>query len=224
MGPMVQSIAKLEVQMGQMANTINKREEGTLPSQPVANPKGHYMVEGGTSHHQQVLAITTLQSGRRVDNHVQEKEDKQPATPQNLQKEKGKQERTEASSSSAPTPEMPYEPRAPFPERLKAPSHFGKQGEKIQDMMEVFKQVKINLPLLDAIKQVPAYAKFLKDLCTQKRRTGPTLRRRCFSLSKSVLSFSTVSLQSSRTLVLPPSPVLLETTRLIKPSLIWGLE
>jgi hypothetical protein len=37
-------------------------------------------------------------------------------------------------------------------------------------MMEVFKQVKINLPLLDAIKQVLAYAKFLKDLCTQKRK------------------------------------------------------
>ncbi|XP_059650697.1 uncharacterized protein LOC132296522 [Cornus florida] len=36
-------------------------------------------------------------------------------------------------------------------------------------MWEVFKQVKINLPLLDAIKQIPPYAKFLKDLCTQKR-------------------------------------------------------
>ncbi|KAD7477782.1 hypothetical protein E3N88_00918 [Mikania micrantha] len=37
-------------------------------------------------------------------------------------------------------------------------------------MWEVFKQVKINLPLLDAIKQVPAYAKYLKELCTQKRQ------------------------------------------------------
>jgi uncharacterized coiled-coil protein SlyX len=49
---MVQSIAKLEVQMGQMANTLNKREEGTLPSQPVANPNGHYMAEASTSNHQ----------------------------------------------------------------------------------------------------------------------------------------------------------------------------
>ncbi|XP_035842040.1 uncharacterized protein LOC118488794 [Helianthus annuus] len=37
-------------------------------------------------------------------------------------------------------------------------------------MWEVFKQVKINLPLLEAIKQVPAYAKFIKELCTQKRQ------------------------------------------------------
>ncbi|KAI3717767.1 hypothetical protein L1987_69585 [Smallanthus sonchifolius] len=36
-------------------------------------------------------------------------------------------------------------------------------------MWEIFRQVKINLPLIDAIKQVPAYVKYLKDLCTQKR-------------------------------------------------------
>jgi hypothetical protein len=129
------------------------------------------MVEGSTSHHQQVQAITTLHSGRRVDNHVQQKVDEQTEIPHNLQKDKGKQVNTNAFSSSSPTPEIPYEPRVPFLERLKAPSHFGKQGEKIQDMIEVFKQVKINLPLLDSIKQVPAYAKFLTDLCTQKRKS-----------------------------------------------------
>ena len=35
--------------------------------------------------------------------------------------------------------------------------------------MELFKQVKINIPLLDSIKNVPVYAKHLKDLCTIKR-------------------------------------------------------
>jgi hypothetical protein len=74
-------------------------------------------------------------------------------------------------TSADPSSETPYVPRAPFPEWLKAPSHFRKQEEKIQAMMEVFKQVKINIPLLDAIQQVPAYAKFLKDLCTQKRKS-----------------------------------------------------
>ncbi|XP_076951114.1 uncharacterized protein LOC143624298 [Bidens hawaiensis] len=36
-------------------------------------------------------------------------------------------------------------------------------------MWETFRQVKVNIPLLDAIKQVPAYANYLEDLCTQKR-------------------------------------------------------
>lgn len=36
-------------------------------------------------------------------------------------------------------------------------------------MMEIFKKVEINIPFLDAIKQIPKYAKFLKELCTCKR-------------------------------------------------------
>ena len=39
-------------------------------------------------------------------------------------------------------------------------------------MLDVFKQVRINIPLWDAIQLVPAYAKFLKDLCTFKRTTN----------------------------------------------------
>jgi hypothetical protein len=77
----------------------------------------------------------------------------------------------DTSTLATPNSETPYEPRAPFLERLKAPSHFGKQGEKIQVMMEMFKQENINIPLLDAIQQVPSYTKFLKDLCTQMRKS-----------------------------------------------------
>ena len=38
------------------------------------------------------------------------------------------------------------------------------------EIFEAFKQVRINIPLLDAIKQVPSYAKFFKDLCIVKRK------------------------------------------------------
>jgi hypothetical protein len=62
--------------------------------------------------------------------------------------------------------EKVYKPVAPFPQRLLAP----KKGIENQDILKVFKQVKINIPLLDAIKQIPSYAKFLKDLCTVKQK------------------------------------------------------
>jgi hypothetical protein len=40
-----QSIAKLEAaQVRQIANSLKRREKEKLPSQPVVNPKGHYMV------------------------------------------------------------------------------------------------------------------------------------------------------------------------------------
>ena len=35
--------------------------------------------------------------------------------------------------------------------------------------MNLFSQVHINIPLLDIIHHVPAYGKFLKELCTQKK-------------------------------------------------------
>ena len=39
-----------------------------------------------------------------------------------------------------------------------------------QEILETLKKVQINKPLLNAIKQVPRYAKFLKELCTTKRK------------------------------------------------------
>jgi len=43
-------------------------------------------------------------------------------------------------------------------------------NEANQEILETLKKVEINIPLLDIIKQVPRYAKFLKELCTTKRK------------------------------------------------------
>ena len=59
-------------------------------------------------------------------------------------------------------------PPAPYPHRLRAPKKVNNHSE----IYELFKQVKLNTPLLDAIKQIPSYTKFLKDLCTVKRKLG----------------------------------------------------
>ena len=42
----------------------------------------------------------------------------------------------------------------------------------MKKILEMFNQVKLNVSLLDAIQQVPAYAKFLKGMCTKKRKTN----------------------------------------------------
>ena len=56
----------------------------------------------------------------------------------------------------------------PFPQALRGKKKASKQA----GILEVLRQVKINIPLLDMIKQVPTYAKFLKGLCTIKRGLG----------------------------------------------------
>ena len=72
---------------------------------------------------------------------------------------------------SEPSPSECQRLRSPATPRrqLHAPI---KKGTQYNDILEMFKQVSINIPLLDAIKQVPSYAKFLKDLCTVKRQTN----------------------------------------------------
>ena len=68
-------------------------------------------------------------------------------------------------------PEIPIP--LPFPQRALQSK---KWAEKVQekDILETFRKVEINIPLLDAIKQIPKYAKFLKELCTNKRRLKGT--------------------------------------------------
>ena len=56
----------------------------------------------------------------------------------------------------------------PFPQALRGKKKASRQA----GILEVLRQVKLNIPLLDIIKQVPTYAKFLKDLCTVKKGLG----------------------------------------------------
>ena len=49
--------------------------------------------------------------------------------------------------------------KPPFPQALKN----GKNSVNQTEILEVLRQVKVNIPLLEMIKQVPTYAKILKD-------------------------------------------------------------
>ena len=50
------------------------------------------------------------------------------------------------------------------------------------EILEVLRQVKVNIPLLDMIKQVPTYAKFLRDLCIVKR--GLNVEKKAFLIEQ----------------------------------------
>jgi len=57
--------------------------------------------------------------------------------------------------------------RLPFPNRMIQLKPIIELDNKLLD---TFRKVEVNIPLLDTIKQIPKYAKFLKDLCMHKRR------------------------------------------------------
>ncbi|KAB2635872.1 S2-RNase [Pyrus ussuriensis x Pyrus communis] len=68
--------------------------------------------------------------------------------------------------SSNQIPSNPIPPNVSFPHMFMQ----SKKEESEKDILETFRKVQVNIPLLDAIKQVPKYAKFLKKLCTIKKR------------------------------------------------------
>ncbi|KAK9043423.1 hypothetical protein V6N11_071768 [Hibiscus sabdariffa] len=57
-------------------------------------------------------------------------------------------------------------PPSPFPQSLKKQ----KQDYQFKKFFDILKQVHINLPLVEALHQIPNYAKFLKDIVSRKRR------------------------------------------------------
>ena len=163
-------ITKLTSSIGNL-----QQEKGKLPSQPIQNPQGQNSVgvsgpSEGTFKH--CKAVTTLRSGKVVDKTIQTKEPTQES-PSELIREDEVSDKPHVPNTND-IDDQPEEdksthiPPAPYPHRLRAPKKVNNHSE----IYELFKQVKLNIPFLDAIKQIPSYAKFLKDLCTVKRKLG----------------------------------------------------
>ena len=163
-------ITKLTSSIGNL-----QQEKGKLPSQPIQNPQGQNSVgvsgpSEGTFEHCE--AVTTLRSGKVVDKTIQTKEPTQES-PIELIREDELSDKPHAPNTKD-IDDQPEEdksthiPPSPYPHRLRAPKKVNNHSE----IYELFKQVKLNIPLLDVINQIPSYAKFLKDLCTVKRKLG----------------------------------------------------
>eukprot|EP00257_Ricinus_communis_P020405 XP_015579630.1 uncharacterized protein LOC107261880 [Ricinus communis] len=60
----------------------------------------------------------------------------------------------------------PYKPLVPFPQRLAQ----AKLEKKYGKFLDILKKLPINIPFLDAISEMPSYAKFLKDMLSNKRK------------------------------------------------------
>ncbi|KAG6499847.1 hypothetical protein ZIOFF_039642 [Zingiber officinale] len=60
----------------------------------------------------------------------------------------------------------------PFPQRSVQPRKEMEEekAREYQELVKLFSKVEVNVPLLTMIKQIPKYAKFLKDLCVHKKK------------------------------------------------------
>jgi hypothetical protein len=157
----MQDIQELKNSVGRIDSKLNVREKGTFPAQPQPNPKTQFVVnEVQNPHLEHVKAITTLRSGKVIEKDIPKK-----VLP-SKENQETKDDNGPNDKENKEDEERVFKPVAPFPQALLA----HKKKETNQDILNMFRQVKVNIPLLDAIQQIPSYAKYLKDLCTVKRK------------------------------------------------------
>ncbi|KAK8713477.1 hypothetical protein V6N13_148693 [Hibiscus sabdariffa] len=173
------SLRALETQVGQIAQALQVRPQGNLRSN----------TEVTKSNGKEQCSALTLRSGKEIN-----KDDKfggkpmEDPTPSDEQKEqeveidslieedngeeldneKTEEQHVNATASAVPKPARDeVRPPPPFPQRLK--KH--KEDLQFQKFVSMLDQFHINIPFLEAIEEVPSYAKFLKDIVTKKRKT-----------------------------------------------------
>ncbi|XP_010275709.1 PREDICTED: uncharacterized protein LOC104610674 [Nelumbo nucifera] len=141
------SIKNLETQLGQLAQMISVRVQGVLPSNTEANPR------------EQVQAITlrNCKELKEVEKKTQEG-GKKGATLETEKEEEQSDSREEKSQK----------PQVPFPNRLKR----HKMEKDFGKFLEIFNSLHINILFVDALAQMPHYAKFLKEILANKRKLG----------------------------------------------------
>ncbi|KAL5560045.1 hypothetical protein UlMin_036256 [Ulmus minor] len=151
-------LKSLDNQFSQLVTMVGRLEaqgSGKLPSQTVINPKEN-------------ASVVSLRSGEQLDE----------AHKKSIKASKAKDlslENDDATTQKEENPPRKVSPHSsipinvsslPFPSRISTT----KKEEHEKEIFETFQKVQVNIPLLNAIKQVPRYAKFLKELCTNKRK------------------------------------------------------
>jgi len=155
-----QTMADLKDTLAKFTSALSFQEKGKFPSQPQQNLRGQYNANAssfGSQHMDQVKLVITLHSGKVIKKPIHE-----PCEKDNELISEGK-EGVESEHCKKKTNSLPA---LPFPHAMTKQRKVNHNSE----ISETFKQVRINIPLLDAIKQVPSYAKILKDLYTVKRK------------------------------------------------------
>ncbi|CAN6723527.1 unnamed protein product [Malus baccata var. baccata] len=168
-------VDNLEKQIGQIAEFMGQiREQGRLPSSTIVNPKGGF----------ETAKAITLGSGRQVGADPNSSKSSQIKDEKLLQEEKHGAQPTARveppllQPQHAPKPSQPVKVNpnlnssSSFPLNVPFLGRFlqSKKEEEEKDVLETFRKVQVNIPLLDAIKQIPKYAKCLKKLCTTRKR------------------------------------------------------
>ncbi|XP_042030641.1 uncharacterized protein LOC121777440 [Salvia splendens] len=134
-------------QISQIVSTIT--QSGKFPSNTIINPKECKAVHlrSGTVYEAPSLPVTTSDTVLEPKVAVAEKE------------KVAEKENTGTTSGV----------KVPFPQVLNQKK---KKDEQFTRFLDIFRKVHVNIPLIEALQQMPKYAKFLKEVIAQKTSWG----------------------------------------------------
>ncbi|KAK8972999.1 hypothetical protein V6N11_028588 [Hibiscus sabdariffa] len=166
------TLKSLETQVEQISQILNTRPIAEFPSDTeVAKGATHEQCKAIKTRSGRVLKPTINQTGMaanpsaatdapaKVDEPAETDEDHNDPT--NTSKGESLAESTYTRSDKLEE----VKPPLPFPQRLKKQ----KQDYQFKKFFGILKQVHINLPLVEALQQIPNYSKFLKDMVSRKK-------------------------------------------------------
>ncbi|WJX50779.1 hypothetical protein P8452_37034 [Trifolium repens] len=155
----------LETQISQVAQqqASTSAPAGIFPGQPQPNPKGHVNAV--------ILRSETQYNGPadpRTKNSAMQPNTDEPTEREDDQNEKDKEEKSEevVEKKKPYVPPPPYKPPIPYPQRFAKSKNEG----QFKKFVELLKQLNITIPFTEAINQMPSYAKFLKEILTNKKK------------------------------------------------------
>ena len=145
--------------------TDNARNQGALSSR--THNINHLHINEETV--ETALAISRLQSGKDLPNpykgHPIHQGPIDEETPIIVERNSDSEDEEEQAKAE-PNPDT-YKPHVSYTQALNRPK--AKISESDDNLLEAFKKVTITISLIDVIKHIPSYAKFLKGICTPHR-------------------------------------------------------
>ncbi|CAH9096498.1 unnamed protein product [Cuscuta epithymum] len=160
---MHQRFSNLEALIRQLGS-LAPRETGSLPSSTEPNPREHVQAvtlqSGRTLPEVSTPPMPQQDDDRQLQGPKSKEVEEQVVAPSLAKSEEVQKEDSQKKEESKKTPPLP------FPTRVKKSN----DNTNLIRFMEHLKQLHINMPFMEALTEMPRYAKFLKDLLMKKKR------------------------------------------------------
>ncbi|XP_070049295.1 uncharacterized protein [Nicotiana tomentosiformis] len=179
------AIQNLERQMRHLAPLLSERAPGTLPADTEKNPK-------------ETIKDVSPRSGKTLAEPKSKPRDEKEINSTKiaeeqkigefLPKENVSNKDVDKQKVNNAVEESKHMPLLPFPQEMKRE----KLDKYFGEFLEMLKQLYVNIPFTEVLAQMPAYAKFLKEILSSKRKLEETkvvkLNARCSAILQNKIS------------------------------------